>query len=262
MVVIITLRRYTMRKAASQSYFYIKTAVLSSAIALLMSVTAPVVFSSTTVPISAKALDSHDCDSSEWHFVITQIDSEAQAPGQIQVSWADGGSEQVGSNKFTGKTAHYTTTSHLSSKVNSATANIYSGWSGQFNLSHGPCGGSSATPAPVVPTATPTVSATASPTASPTAVMTPAPTVASTPTVAPSTTTTSSSIVSNGLSDNLGCSVNDCSGNVVAHGGVVAGVMTELPSTGSYNVMPLVYALMTFIMGVTLVKIARYLETK
>jgi hypothetical protein len=35
--------------------------------------------------------------------------------------------------------AHYETKTNLDSTVKSATATIYSGWSGQFNLSHGPC---------------------------------------------------------------------------------------------------------------------------
>lgn len=73
-------------------------------------------------------------------------------------------------------------------------------------------GGASATP-------------TASPSATPVATASPAPTealvVISTPTNPPS--------------DNLGCSVKDCSGNVVAAAPVVAGVSTDrlLPATGS-----------------------------
>lgn len=35
--------------------------------------------------------------------------------------------------------AHYTTTSDLDSAVTYATAEIYNGWDGQFNLSHDPC---------------------------------------------------------------------------------------------------------------------------
>ena len=91
-------------------------------------------------PISAKALSDHECDSSEWHFVINQIDTEANAPDSILVTWTNGKSESVPLDKFTGGVAHYTTTSNLDSTVKSATASIYDGWSGQFNLSHGPCG--------------------------------------------------------------------------------------------------------------------------
>ena len=105
--------------------------------------------------ISAKALGDHECDGSEWHFVITQVESESVAPGSIHVVWANGGSEDVPrDDKFTGGVAHYTTTSNLDSVVVSATTQIYSGWDGQFNLSHGPCD-LPPTPTPVDPTPTP-----------------------------------------------------------------------------------------------------------
>ncbi|HEX9679038.1 MAG TPA: hypothetical protein VGA08_00235 [Candidatus Saccharimonadales bacterium] len=90
--------------------------------------------------ISAKALNDHECDSSEWHFVITQIEDQAHAPSSITVDFSGGDSEVVLLDSFTGKTAHYTTTSHLGETVVSATATIYGSWDGQFNLSHGPCG--------------------------------------------------------------------------------------------------------------------------
>jgi hypothetical protein len=254
-----------MRKAASQRFSYLSL-FLVILISLMVTVSVPVAVSaSATSSISAKALTSHDCDSSEWHFVITQVDSQGNAPAQIQVSWADGGSESVGMNKYTGKTAHYTTTSHLGSTVTSATATIYSGWGGEFNLSHGPCG-NSASPQPTAtataaPTSTPTVVPTASPTVSPTVAPTATPVVTVNPTVAPTSTPVP---VSNGLSDNLGCSVHDCSGNVVPQGGVVLGVSTatELPSTGAFNVMPLVYAFIAFVTGVTMIKAARTMENK
>ncbi|MDQ5825862.1 MAG: hypothetical protein M3441_16840, partial [Chloroflexota bacterium] len=95
-----------------------------------------------TQGISAKAIDDHECNSDEWHFVITQVRNEGSAPGSIMVRWDNGESEEVGLWKFTGKTAHYLTTSNLDAKVTSADAEIYSSWSGQFNLSHGPCGSS------------------------------------------------------------------------------------------------------------------------
>ncbi len=271
-----------MRKAASQRSFVQSMRV--ALIALMVTVSVPMVASvSAASSISAKALTSHSCDSSEWHFVITQIDSQSNAPAQIQVSWANGGSQSVGIDKYTGKTAHYTTTAHLTSTVTSATTSIYNGWGGEFNLSHGPCG-TVASPNPtatatVAPTATPTVAPTATPvvtvapTATPVVTATPVPTVVPTatpvvtvaptsvPTVTPAPTTVASVAgVSSGLSDNLGCSVRDCSGNVVPQGGVVLGVATELPSTGSFSVMPLVYAFMTLLTGVGMVKTARYLE--
>jgi len=98
--------------------------------------------------ITAKALTDHECDATEWHFVITQVDPEANAPGIITVEWANGDTEEVPLDKYTGKVAHYVTTSNLDSTVVSATADIYLGWSGQFNLSHGPCGGPTPTPTP------------------------------------------------------------------------------------------------------------------
>jgi hypothetical protein len=92
-----------------------------------------------TKTINAKALTDHECNSSEWHFVITQIDTAADAPASIHVTWANGQSEDVPLTTFTGGVAHYVTTDNLDSTVTSATAVIYAGWSGQFNLSHGPC---------------------------------------------------------------------------------------------------------------------------
>ena len=90
--------------------------------------------------ITAKALTAHECDSTEWHFVINQMNTEANAPTSITVEWANGASEVVPLAMFTGKVAHYVTTSNLDSTVVSATTEIYTGWTGQFNLSHGPCG--------------------------------------------------------------------------------------------------------------------------
>ena len=93
-----------------------------------------------TKTISAHALIDHDCDDTQWHFVITQVDTEADAPATIHVTWANGNSDDVTLGKFTGGVAHYSTTANLDSTVVSATAVIYAGWSGQFNLSSGPCG--------------------------------------------------------------------------------------------------------------------------
>lgn len=104
-----------------------------------------------TKTIQAKALDDHECDDEEWHFVITQVDGESLAPASILVKWANGSSKVVSLWKFTGHTAHYRTTANLDSSVDSATAQIYSGWEGQFNLSHGPCDGPRPTPTPPPP---------------------------------------------------------------------------------------------------------------
>ena len=97
----------------------------------------------TCTTISAKALGDADCsypgdDDYGWHFVITQLAQEADAPTSIHVVW-DGNREDVPMWKFTGGTAHYLTTSNVDSTVTLATAEICVPWTGQFNLSHRPC---------------------------------------------------------------------------------------------------------------------------
>jgi hypothetical protein len=108
--------------------------------------------------ISAKALTDHECNTTEWHFVINQIDSLAVAPSTITVSWGNV-SAVIPLDKFTGGTAHYVTTQNLNLQVTSATTSIYGDWGGEFNLSHGPCGNTNPSPTPtpsVSPTGTPT----------------------------------------------------------------------------------------------------------
>ena len=102
-------------------------------------VTNPQIVMPTTQSISAKALTDHECNTTEWHFVITQVDMAANAPASISVSFGNGSTVAVQLDKVTGGTAHYLTTQNLNSTVTSATATIYAGWTGQFNLSHGPC---------------------------------------------------------------------------------------------------------------------------
>ena len=53
--------------------------------------------------ITAKALTDHGCDSTEWHFVITQIDDEANAPASITVVWANMRVEVVQLDKLHGR---------------------------------------------------------------------------------------------------------------------------------------------------------------
>lgn len=141
----------------------------------------------TTVTIYAKALTDHSCDNSEWHFIINGV-SDATAPQSIVVAWANGQTETVLLDKVTGEAAHYATTSYLDSTVTSATAEIFAGWSGQFNLSHGPC--VSAPTSTPVHTATATNTATEAPTSTPTASNTPTYTATSTSTTTPSATAT------------------------------------------------------------------------
>jgi hypothetical protein len=142
--------------------------------------------------ITAKALDDHECDNEEWHFVITQVESESKAPGSIRVEWANGDKAVLSLQKFTGGTAHYASKENLTSKVTSATAQIYSSWSGQFNLSHGPCGGTVSTPTPS-PTARPSATGSVRPSSSPTA--RPSSTVSASSTPRPSATARPSATV-------------------------------------------------------------------
>lgn len=142
--------------------------------------------------ITAKALLDHECNSDEWHFVINQVDTEADAPATISVQFTNN-SLQVGLDKFTGGVAHYTTTQYLDESVVSATASIYDNWSGQFNLSHGPCNSITPTPSPTptpTPTPTPQPTPVPTPTPEPTPVPTPQPTPVPTPAPTPEPTPT------------------------------------------------------------------------
>jgi hypothetical protein len=98
-----------------------------------------------TQVIEAHALDDHECNSTEWHFVITGIVDGIEAPASIHVTWANGDSADVPLDTVTGEVAHYSTTLNLDSTVTSATAVIDDAWDGQFNLSHGPCGNGTTT---------------------------------------------------------------------------------------------------------------------
>jgi len=90
-------------------------------------------------------VDSWSCKEDsleEWHFVINQIRGGEEAPESITVLWENGATEEI-SSVVVGKkvkTAHYSTQSNLDSQVVDAVADLYDGWSGNFNLSHGPCG--------------------------------------------------------------------------------------------------------------------------
>jgi hypothetical protein len=116
-------------------------------------VTAQVGLGTEGQTIYAKALTEHGCNNSEWHFLINQIDEEYHAPASIHVYWANGNDQVLLLDDFTGGVAHYRTTSNLGSTVTQAVATIYHDWDGEFNLSHGPCGSTTATP---TRTATPT----------------------------------------------------------------------------------------------------------
>ncbi len=112
------------------------TGVMLLLASLLVVIGSPALADST---IFAKALTDHECNSTEWHFVINQVDTELNAPASITVTFSGGDVIEVPLDKFTGGVAHYATTQNLDEMVVSASASIYDGWSGQFNLSHGPC---------------------------------------------------------------------------------------------------------------------------
>ena len=90
-----------------------------------------------TIHVKTSTLAGHECNSSEWHFVITQVTS-LSAPITIHVYWANGQDAVLPLERVTGGTAHYRTTLNLSSAVTDAIAAL-SGSYGQFNVSHGPC---------------------------------------------------------------------------------------------------------------------------
>lgn len=118
-----------------KSWFVIGLLVLL----VMLTVGAVLANDSKTIHVKESTLTDHECDSTEWHFVINQISEEASAPSSIHVAWANGASENVSMWKFTGGVAHYVTSSNLNSTVTEASAEIYAEWSGQFNLSSGPC---------------------------------------------------------------------------------------------------------------------------
>lgn len=107
----------------------------------------------TSMPISAQALDDHDCNATEWHFIINQI-GDGLAPETITVTWSNGETADLtlfevdddGEGPQSESAAHYYSNANLDQTVTSAIADIYPTWSGRFVVSHGPCGPS--TPAP------------------------------------------------------------------------------------------------------------------
>src|SRR5205085_8947199 len=120
-------------------------------------------------------------------WVITQLDAEMLAPTAITVTWANGQTLDVQRSAYTGKTAHYATTLNLDSPVVTAVSGaVPAGWSGTFNLSHGPCFTTAA--ATAVPTNTVAPTSTAMPTSTVVPTSTTVPT--STSTAAPTSTNT------------------------------------------------------------------------
>ena len=164
------------------------TVVTGGALALVLATGAG---ADTDISVKQSTLTDHECDSTEWHFVINQIDQESDAPASIHVTWSNGQEEDVPLSAFTGGVAHYTTTSNLDSTVTNATTSIYDGWDGQFNLSHGPCNEvTTTTTAPPTTTTQPeeTTTTTTATTSPPTVVTSPPQTVTRVVTAQPSFT--------------------------------------------------------------------------
>ncbi|GAB4403870.1 MAG: hypothetical protein Kow00123_15320 [Anaerolineales bacterium] len=92
-----------------------------------------------TITVNQGSLTGHSCDDTEWHFVITQVSPDTAAPASIEVWWYGGVHETLPLDRVTGGTAHYRWYGHFDLPVVNATAQIYPGWTGNFNLSHGPC---------------------------------------------------------------------------------------------------------------------------
>ena len=164
--------------------------------------------------INAKVGTSYSCDETEWHFVITQTSAQ-QAPATIMVTFSDG-QATVPLNKVTGGTAHYYWYENLDSTVVSATAVIDSAWTGQFNLSHGPCNTSTPTP---TPTSTPTSTPSEKPSE------TPSKTPSETPSEKPSETPAPVPTAVPGGANPSGGSGAGLLGLALATSGVVAGTM-------------------------------------
>jgi hypothetical protein len=104
-------------------------------------------------------IGDYECNADEWHWIINQLDTRAK-PDHIHVQ-LDGVNIQVNLDANPSVNAHYTYTGHLDGMATAlATALLENSetWTGQFNLSHGPCNTSTATPTetntPVTPTET------------------------------------------------------------------------------------------------------------
>jgi len=101
----------------------------------------------TTISAKQSTLDEHQnaCINAGgtltgWHFIINQV-RVGSPPANISVTWSNGDVELVPLSKTSGPVGHYDVTgSATHTRITSATASIYSSWSGQFNLSSVECG--------------------------------------------------------------------------------------------------------------------------
>ncbi|MGB9910995.1 MAG: hypothetical protein ACPLKP_00070, partial [Microgenomates group bacterium] len=117
--------------------------------------------------ICAKALEDYQCvDGACYHFVITQVGDNP--PPFITVTFENGRVVGVPLQKVTGGTAHYEVCLNGAFvRVVSACTTISEDWTGEFNLSSGPC---------PIPNPTPTDTLTPLPSPTFTSTWTPSPT--------------------------------------------------------------------------------------
>src|SRR6266536_4799510 len=174
------------------------------------------------ISVKVASITVHDCNNAEWHFIINQIDTEADAPATIHVTWTNGAVEDVPLDNFTGGAAHYTTTSNLDSTIATATAVIYAEWSGQFVVSHGPCNTPSSSP-PSSPSTVPST-----PTTPPSTPSTPP----STPSTPPSTPSTPPSTPSGAISSSSGAISSSSSEVVISSSAPAQGTSPFVPGPG------------------------------
>lgn len=121
-------------------------------IAAFLLASGSVASAATTIHVKAASLSDQQgvCTTqglgvASWHFLINGVEQEALAPASITVFWGTT-SEVVARDRFVGGVAHYTTSLHAGLQVTDATAVIYDGWAGQFNLSDATCGSAKASP--------------------------------------------------------------------------------------------------------------------
>lgn len=162
--------------------------IIGLVLALLM---VSIVQANNVIYVNPGSIGSHACDDTEWHFVITQISEPSLAPASIHVVWANGAEDDLSLDRVTGGTAHYSYYGNLNVPVANAWAEIYDGWSGTFNLSHGPCiSNPTPTNTNVPPTSTSTSTNVPTSTSTSTDVPTSTPTKTNIPTDTPTSTAT------------------------------------------------------------------------
>jgi hypothetical protein len=91
------------------------------------------------------------CEDDEYLFIINQLDKSSDAPASIQVQLSCGGSITVNLSKLNNKLALYSLPAGDvpgGCTPVGATAVIYDSYSGNFVISHVPCGSPSPSPSP------------------------------------------------------------------------------------------------------------------